>query len=50
VDTAASGLQGLEKAERNFFDLVISDVRMPGLDGIRVVEKIQDIWRGKEVK
>jgi len=33
VTTASSGQEGLEKARATEFDLVITDLRMPGLDG-----------------
>ena len=34
---------GLEKVNRGFSGLVISDIRMPGMDGMAVLKKIQDI-------
>ncbi len=40
--TAATGTEALEKIEREQFDLVITDIRMPegdGLDVIRYLEK-----------
>ena len=33
VDTASNGREALEKIERAAYDLIISDVRMPELDG-----------------
>lgn len=33
VTTATSGQEGLEQARANDFDLVITDLRMPGMDG-----------------
>jgi CheY-like chemotaxis protein len=40
VDRAASGLEALSLARDTVFDLVISDVRMAGMDGIECIEKL----------
>ena len=41
VEYAADGPDGLDKATRLPFDLVILDVMLPGLDGFRVCENIR---------
>lgn len=41
VQTAASGPVGLQLAEATAFDLVITDIQMPGMDGVEVLERIQ---------
>ncbi|HLD50275.1 MAG TPA: response regulator [bacterium] len=41
VDTAASGEEGVQKAREFTYHLVISDIRMPGIDGIETVKLIQ---------
>lgn len=40
---AANGIGALELLEQQDFDLVISDINMPGLDGISLLEKIKSI-------
>jgi len=40
-DEAANGLQALRKMQDGPFDLVISDIRMPVLDGLAFVEKVR---------
>ncbi|MDY6954511.1 MAG: response regulator [Thermodesulfobacteriota bacterium] len=34
VETAANGLEALEKTNKEFFDVIVSDIDMPELDGI----------------
>ena len=42
VDSAAGGVEGLEKLPAGHFDLVITDVRMPGMDGFAVLRAIRE--------
>ncbi len=41
VDTAASGLQALEKLEQRPFQLLFVDVKMPGMDGLELLERVK---------
>jgi len=41
VETAESGPQALRMLEENYYDLVISDVVMPEMNGIEVLKKIK---------
>ncbi len=43
IDEACDGWEGFEKIKRNNYDLVISDIKMPKLDGIEVLEGIMKI-------
>ena|SRR3989338_7078921 len=38
---AAGGTEALEKIKREDFDLIICDVRMPGMDGIETIKTIR---------
>lgn len=40
VEESATGTEGLQKLEKDKFDLVLCDIKMPGIDGIEVLEKI----------
>jgi two-component system response regulator PilR (NtrC family) len=43
ITTAFSGLSALEELKSNQYDLIISDVRMPDMDGIALVKAVKDI-------
>ena len=42
VEVAADGQEGIQKFDEGSFDLVITDMQMPGLDGNNVVEHIRN--------
>jgi DNA-binding NtrC family response regulator len=42
VVTAASGREGLEKVGEETVDLVLTDIRMPGVDGLQILEAARD--------
>ncbi|HWU37811.1 MAG TPA: sigma-54 dependent transcriptional regulator [Candidatus Acidoferrum sp.] len=43
VLSAASGEQGLELLKKEGADVVVTDVRMPGMDGLQVMESVRKI-------
>jgi CheY-like chemotaxis protein/anti-sigma regulatory factor (Ser/Thr protein kinase) len=43
IDSAADGLEGLARVQAAPYDLVITDVTMPGLDGLELLERIRKI-------
>jgi 3-oxoacyl-[acyl-carrier-protein] synthase II len=47
VNCVLSGKDALEKVERQDFDLVIVDIRMPDLDGIETTRRIKEIRKNK---
>ncbi len=42
VKIARSGEEGLAIAEKNKFDLIITDLVMPGINGIKLMEKVKE--------
>lgn len=42
VDAAESGEAGIEKLHEKRFNLIILDIRMPGMDGLEVLKKIRE--------
>jgi DNA-binding NtrC family response regulator len=48
VELAENGLEGLEKFTANNFDIILCDIKMPEMDGIEVLDKIQE--SGKDVQ
>ncbi|OGF47697.1 MAG: hypothetical protein A2452_03445 [Candidatus Firestonebacteria bacterium RIFOXYC2_FULL_39_67] len=49
VLTAANGKLGVEKAEKEDVDVIISDIKMPEMDGITVLGKVKEMKPGIEV-
>ena len=43
VEIAADGAEALEKIERDLFDLVLTDLMMPQMDGIELINKIKEL-------
>lgn len=44
IDTCLSGLQALERLQISDYDAVISDIKMPNLDGLGLLGKVQSGW------
>lgn len=42
VETAADGKEGIQKFDDGDFDLVITDIRMPGINGTGVAQHIRN--------
>jgi len=43
VDLAEDGKKGIEKVKQAEYDIVLCDIKMPGLDGIEVLEQLQQL-------
>ena len=49
AEAAADGNEALQVMERRPFDVVLLDLRMPGLDGMEVLRAIKTRWPDSEV-
>jgi DNA-binding NtrC family response regulator len=41
ISTASGGTEALEKLEKNSFDVVLLDLKMPGMDGLETLQRIK---------
>lgn len=49
IATVWNGVEALREMERDCFDLVLLDLRMPGMDGMSVLRMIKQRWPESEV-
>jgi len=42
IETASTGKEALEKTADNFYSLILIDRKLPDMDGVHLVTKIQD--------
>jgi DNA-binding response OmpR family regulator len=47
VETAADGAEAIDRIISNDYDLVISDVMMPGMNGISMFKELKDQYRNE---
>jgi two-component system response regulator FlrC len=43
ITTASSGFEALNKLQKNFYQAVVTDVRMPELDGLTLLQKVKKL-------
>ncbi len=49
VQEASTGTEGLERLQAEEFNLVITDLRLPGADGLKIVSACKEQWPNTEV-
>lgn len=49
IKTGKSGAEGLRELDSSSFDLVLTDLKLPDIDGIEVLVRIKEKWPGTEV-
>lgn len=48
VTTCRNGEEAISKAEKERFDLIVCDVRMPAMTGIETIRRIRDVCKAKK--
>ncbi|MGC9141027.1 MAG: sigma-54-dependent transcriptional regulator [Caldimicrobium sp.] len=49
VDTTLNGEEAIKKIEKNYYDIVLTDLRMPGISGMVLLEKTKELSPSTEV-
>ena len=49
IELASNGFDALEKMKNRRFDLVVLDIKMPGMDGIQTLNEIKKIDKDQHV-
>lgn len=49
ITLAASALEALDRLNENKFDLMLSDVKMPGMNGFELLEEVKKKWNDMAV-
>lgn len=49
ITTAASGEEGLEKLSQEKFSIVVSDVKMPGIDGFQLARHVREKYTDTDI-
>ena len=49
VQTAATGIEGLDKAQSRQFDLVMADINMPQMPGYELIRKLRELHQYADV-
>jgi CheY-like chemotaxis protein len=49
IELASNGLEAIEKTKESNFDLIILDIKMPGMDGIQALNAIKNVNKDQPV-
>jgi signal transduction histidine kinase len=49
VDTAENGKDALEKCQDNFYNIIVTDLNMPVMDGMELLKRLKAKWPYQEV-
>ena len=48
VNIAKSGIEAMERIKKTDFNLIVSDIRMPDMNGIEIIKEIREYLRQNE--
>ncbi len=49
VVEAGNGLQGIASRERQYFDLIVTDILMPEMDGVQAIKKLKQLYPRQKI-
>ncbi len=49
IEMASNGYEAVEKVKSSKYDLVVLDIKMPGMDGIQTLNEIKNIYKDQPV-
>ncbi|HDZ91276.1 MAG: response regulator [Deltaproteobacteria bacterium] len=49
VSLASDGMESLQKLEQDRFDLIVTDINMPNLDGVSMLKRMKQTGRNEKV-
>ena len=49
ADGATGGQEAMERLQESSYDVVLLDVKMPGLGGFEIIRKVKEEWPGMQV-
>ena len=49
VEVASNGYEAIEKAKKSKFDVIVMDIKMPGMDGIQALNEIKNFNKDQMV-
>ncbi|MGA1847491.1 response regulator [Deferribacter abyssi] len=49
VDVAETGIEGLEKAKATKYDVIVTDLRMPEMDGLTFIENLRKFDKNAKI-
>jgi len=49
LDAVENGEEGLKKYTQNHYDIVITDIQMPKMDGLEMISRIKELHEKQEI-